>query len=65
MKIKILCLVSIIFLTIPALAHENVKNDTVKQRMQLMTVIKDTMATIGKMARGVDPFTEELSLIHI
>jgi cytochrome c556 len=27
--------------------------------MQLMTVIKDTMATIGKMARGVDPFTEE------
>ena len=59
MKIKILCVVSIIFLTIPALAHENVKNDTVKQRMQLMTVIKDTMATIGKMARGVDPFTEE------
>ena len=36
-----------------------VKNDAVKQRMQLMTVIKDTMAKIGAMARGLDPFTEE------
>ena len=59
MKTKIICLASIAFLTLPVFAHEGVKNDAVKQRMQLMTVIKDTMAKIGAMARGLDPFTEE------
>ena len=59
MKIKIICLASIAFLALPVFAHEGVKNDAVKQRMQLMTVIKDTMAKIGAMARGLDPFTEE------
>ena len=59
MKTKIICLASIAFLALPVFAHEGVKNDAVKQRMQLMTVIKDTMAKIGAMARGLDPFTEE------
>ena len=59
MKKKIVCLVSVFFLALPVSAHQNVKNDAVKQRMQLMTVIKDTMAKVGAMARGLDPFTEE------
>ena len=59
MKIKITCLALIAFLTLPVFAHEGVKNDAVKQRMQLMKVIKNTMAEIGAMARGLDPFNEE------
>ncbi len=39
MKTKIICLASIAFLTLPVFAHEGVKNDAVKQRMQLRTVI--------------------------
>ena len=58
MKIKIICLATIAFITLPVFAHEGVKNDAVKQRMQLMKLIKNTMAEIGAMARGVDPFTE-------
>ena len=50
MKTKIICLASIAFIAFPVFAHEGVKNDAVKQRMQLMTVIKDTMAKIGAMA---------------
>ena len=59
MKIKIICLATIAFITLPVFAHEGVKNDAVKQRMQLMKLIKNTMAEIGAMARGLDPFTEE------
>ena len=51
MKKKIVFLASIVFLALPVSAHQNVKNDAVKQRMQLMTVIKDTMAKIGAMAK--------------
>ena len=36
MKIKIICLASIAFLTLPVFAHEGGKNDAVKQRMQRM-----------------------------
>ena len=59
MKKKIICLATIAFITLPVFAHEGVKNDAVKQRMQLMKLIKNTMAEIGAMARGLDPFTEE------
>ena len=59
MKTKIICLATIAFITLPVFAHEGVKNDAVKQRMQLMKLIKNTMAEIGAMARGLDPFTEE------
>ena len=59
MKTKIICLATIAFITLPVFAHEGVKNDAVKQRMQLMKLIKNTMAEIGAMARGLSPFTEE------
>ena len=58
MKIKIICLASIVFLTLPVFAHEGVKNDAVKQRMQLMTVIKDTMAKLVQW-HVVGPIYEE------
>ena len=51
MKTKIICLATIAFITLPVFAHEGVKNDAVKQRMQLMKLIKNTMAEIGAMAR--------------
>ena len=59
MKTKIICLATIALITLPVFAHEGVKSDAVKQRMQLMKLIKNTMAEIGAMARGLDPFTEE------
>ena len=59
MKTKIICLATIAFIALPVFAHEGVKNDAVKQRMQLMKLIKNTMAEIGAMARGLDPFTKE------
>ena len=58
MKTKIICLATIAFITLPVFAHEGVKNDAVKQRMQLMKLSNNTMAEIGAMSRGLDPFTE-------
>ena len=51
----IIALISLIIAT-PALAHEDVKNSTVKARIMAMSSIVSNMRTLGGMAKGAVAF---------